>query len=335
MPVKGGEAFQNLSQKTNPKSKLDDLLSRRLIFVTGKGGVGKTTVATALAVLAAEKGKRVLLCEIVPKSEIVGLFGVPNGDFEATEVRDNLFVMEMNTEKALVEYIKLFLKIPIPITVGPLAKTFDFVSNAAPGVREILVVGKLCYEVRQNHYDIVIADSSASGHVISQLASPQGVNQLFGVGLVKDQTKWMLDILTDSTSTGICLVSTPEETPVEETLEVFRRINEETQVAVALGVVNKLIPKIFSALEEGFLNVVEQDGVSERLGKRVGPGMGGLVHASKLWQDIAGSHEKNARRLYDEFGGGVPMVEIPLMPGMKMGIGLVREIAETLEVELS
>ena len=86
--------------------------------------------------------------------------------------------------------------------IGPLAKVFDFVATAAPGVHEILTVGKLCYEVRERHYDLVVVDASASGHIVGQLAAPQAINQLVQVGLIRQQTDWMLDILVDPATTG-------------------------------------------------------------------------------------------------------------------------------------
>ena len=86
--------------------------------------------------------------------------------------------------------------------IGPLAKAFDFVATAAPGVREILTVGKLCYEVRERNYDLVVVDAPASGHIIGQLAAPQAINDLVKVGLIRTQTDWMLEILSDPAPDG-------------------------------------------------------------------------------------------------------------------------------------
>ena len=110
--------------------------------------------------------------------------------------------MSMDTEASLREYLKLHLRIPVVGRIGPLAKAFDFVATAAPGVREILTVGKLCYEVRERHYDLVVVDAPASGHIIGQLAAPQAINDLVKVGLIRSQTDWMLDILSDAQTDG-------------------------------------------------------------------------------------------------------------------------------------
>ena len=204
-------------------SAAPDLLDLRLLFVTGKGGVGKTTVAAGLAQLAAEHGKRVLVCEVDAKGDVTSLFEAPPTDFTPREIAPGVWSMSMDTEASLREYLKLHLRIPVVGRIGPLAKAFDFVATAAPGVREILTVGKLCWEVRESHYDLVVVDAPASGHIIGQLAAPQAINDLVKVGLIRSQTDWMLDILSDERQTGLIAVCTPEEMPVAETLELTTR----------------------------------------------------------------------------------------------------------------
>ena len=205
---------------TGAVSAAPDLLDLRLLFVTGKGGVGKTTVAAGLAQLAAEHGKRVLVCEIDAKGDVTSLFEAPPTDFTPREIAPGVWSMSMDTEASLREYLKLHLRIPVVGRIGPLAKAFDFVATAAPGVREILTVGKLCWEVRESHYDLVVVDAPASGHIVGQLAAPQAINDLVKVGLIRSQTDWMLDILSDERQTGLVAVCTPEEMPVAETLEL-------------------------------------------------------------------------------------------------------------------
>jgi hypothetical protein len=164
------------------------LLDRHLLFVTGKGGVGKTTTAAALAELAASTGRRTLVCEMDAKGALANAFDVAALRFEPTELAERLWAMEMNTEDSLREYLRLFVRIPLVGRIGPLARTFDFVADAAPGVKEILAVGKLCYEVRERHYDLVVVDAEASGHIVAQIGAPRAIRQLVQVGLVRDQT---------------------------------------------------------------------------------------------------------------------------------------------------
>ncbi|QGG94546.1 ArsA family ATPase [Actinomarinicola tropica] len=227
-----------------------DLLDRRLLFVTGKGGVGKTAVSAALASLAAEHGRRTLVCEVDAKGDLARFFETAPTGFAPRRVQPNLEVMTLTTEESLREYLKLQLRIPLIAKIGPLARSFDFVANAAPGVREILTVGKVAYEVREDHYDLVVVDATASGHVVAQLGAPEAINELVKVGLVRDQTGWMQDILHDPARTGVVVVTTPEEMPVVETLELVERLGAETQVALAAVVANRVLPELFGRREE-------------------------------------------------------------------------------------
>ena len=227
-----------------------NLLDHRLLFVTGKGGVGKTIVAAALARLAARADKRVLVCEMDAKGSLAAAFESSPLTFAPRELSPGLFAMAMNTEDSLREYLRLFVRIPLLGRIGPLARTFDFIADAAPGVKEILAVGKLCYEVRERHYDLVVVDAEATGHIVSQITAPRAINDLVQVGLVRDQTNWMLDILEDQRTTGVVVVTTPEEMPVVESIELIERLNTTTKVAVAAVVANRVLPEPFGRGED-------------------------------------------------------------------------------------
>jgi anion-transporting ArsA/GET3 family ATPase len=210
-----------------------DLLDRKLVFVTGKGGVGKSTIASALALVAARRGQRTLACEFDAKGNLADFFSAAPTGWDPTEVQPNLFAMSMDTEESLKEYLRLQVKIPLVARIGPLARTLDFVANAAPGVKEILTVGKLAWEVVEDHYDMVVVDSVASGHIVGQLAAPKGINELVSVGMVRHQTEWMLDVLEDPARTGVVIVAAPEEMPVNETIDLSARLAAETDVDLA------------------------------------------------------------------------------------------------------
>src|SRR6476620_3553641 len=190
-----------------------NLLERQLLFVTGKGGVGKTTIAAALALLASQHGKRTLVGEVDAKGKLADFYEVGETDFKPREISPNLFAMSMHTEESLKEYVRLQLKVPLVARIGPLARTFDFVAQAAPGVKEVLTVGKFLWEVRERHYDLVVVDAAATGHVVAQLSAPQHIRELVKVGLVREQTGWMIDILGDEAQTGVVIVAAPEEMP--------------------------------------------------------------------------------------------------------------------------
>jgi anion-transporting ArsA/GET3 family ATPase len=121
-----------------------------------------------------------------------------------------------------------------------LARIFDFVANAAPAVKEILAIGKLCYEVRENNYDLVIADSEASGHFVAQVSAPDALAALVRIGIVADQTKWMSNLLHDHSVSSVLAVVTPEEMPVVETIELRERLAKATPVNFAGVVINRM-----------------------------------------------------------------------------------------------
>ena len=177
-------------------------------FVTGKGGVGKTTVAAAIALLASEQGRRTLVCEAEPKGDLARAYECGPTPFRGRRISDNLVAMSMDTEASLREYLRVVAKVPTIGHIGPVARAFDFVATAAPGIREILTVGKLCFEIRADRYDLVVVDASSTGNVVGQLAAPTGINELIRVGVVRCQTDWMLEILGDPVRTGAVLVTT-------------------------------------------------------------------------------------------------------------------------------
>ncbi|MFM8957229.1 MAG: ArsA family ATPase, partial [Actinomycetota bacterium] len=270
------------------------LLSRRLVFVTGKGGVGKSAVSAALARVAAADGKRVLVCEMDDKGSLAAYLGRAELAFEPTEVQPGVFAMAMNTEDSLREYIRLFLRVPIIGSLTPLARIFDFVANAAPAVKEILAVGKLCYEVREHHYDIVIVDSEASGHFVAQVSAPDALATLVRIGIVADQTKWMSDLLHDPATSTVLAVVTPEEMPVVETIELRDRLSQATPIDFAGIIINRMPNDI---VDPASLHEVRQHAAAARPGDTIA-----TTGAVAAWlADRRASAESHGRRLAEAF----------------------------------
>ncbi|MFZ4519912.1 MAG: ArsA family ATPase [Microthrixaceae bacterium] len=310
------------------------LLERKLLFVTGKGGVGKTSVASAIGLLAAERGRRTLVCEVDAKGNLADFFGVGPLRFEPTEVRPGLFAMAMDTEESLKEYLKLNLKVPLLAKVGPLARTFDFVANAAPGVKEILTVGKLAYEVRERHYDLVVVDASATGHVVGQLASPVAINDLVKVGLVRSQTDWMIDILTDADTTGVVVVTVPEEMPTAETLELIERLGAETDIDVASVVVNRVLPELFGRSEEELFDRLSTPAGRDALAAAAGAGAGTVLEGAELAVRLRRSRVGHLNRLREGLPPEVPLLYLPFLFHRSHGVRATSVIAESLGAEL-
>ena len=315
-------------------SALVPILDRRLVFVTGKGGVGKTTVASALAMLAANEGKRTLVCEVDAKGNLDNFFGGEALTFTPREVSKNLFAMAMDTEESLKEYLKLQLKVPLLARLGPLARTFDFVATAAPGVKEILTVGKLTWEVRENHYDLVVVDASATGHVVGQLASPVAMADLVKVGVVRQQTEWMIEMLTDPATTGVVVVTTPEEMPVNETLELIERLGNETTIDVAGIVANRVLPELFTHAEAALFDRIDTPEGREALVGVLGAGADPVVDASETAMSLRRSRGAHLARLRGELPAALPVFYVPYLFTRSTGIRTTRQVADFLAQEL-
>jgi anion-transporting ArsA/GET3 family ATPase len=310
------------------------MLDRKLLFVTGKGGVGKTTIAAGLALLGAQHGKRTLLVEMDAKGNMADFFEVGPTGFDPREVQPNLFAMSMNTEESLKEYLRLQLHVPLLAKIGPLARTFDFVANAAPGVKEILSVGKCVWEVRERHYDLVVADAAATGHIVGQLAAPQAINELVQVGLVRDQTGWMLDILNDADTTGVVVVAAPEEMPVSETIELVGRIDEKTDVDVAGVVVNRVLPELFGRGEEEIFERLREPELVGALTTKAGGPIEPVLDAADLAVTLRRTRAGHLGRLRDELPDGLPLLYVPYLFSRAHGVRATRQIAEALGAEL-
>jgi anion-transporting ArsA/GET3 family ATPase len=311
-----------------------DLLDRRLVFVTGKGGVGKTTVAAALALLASRRGRRTLVCEVDAKGNMADLFESGPTGFAEREVQPGLWAMSMDTEASLRQYLSLQLRLPLVARVGPLARMFDFVATAAPGVREIVTVGKLCWEVREEHYDLVVVDAAASGHIVSQLASPQAINSLVQVGLVRQQTDWMLDILGDPARTGVAVVATPEEMPVSESIELVERLRTDTNVDLAAVVVNRVLPELFGRTEEEVFDRLEQSKPVELLDATLEGPVQPLLDAARLMVTMRRTRTAHLERLRRSVDDKVPLLYIPYQFHRGHGLRSTRQVAEALSAEL-
>ncbi len=310
------------------------LLDRKLVFVTGKGGTGKTTVASALALLVASQGKKVLICEADAKGELAGYYEAAPTAFKEKEVQPGLFAMTMDTEASLREYLKLQLHVPIVGRIGPVAKAFDFLATAAPGVREILTVGKLCFEVRDGDWDMVVVDAYASGHIVGQLAAPQAVNGLVRVGLIRTQTGWMEDMLSDPSITGLLAVCTPEEMPVSETIELAERVREETRVQLAGVVVNRVLPELFGRQEEAVFEALADPEALGELDKLVDGDAGPVLEAARLAVTMRRTRSTHLERLRQGIDPAVPLLYLPYLFAKSHGLRTTRQVAGSLGEEL-
>jgi anion-transporting ArsA/GET3 family ATPase len=314
-----------------------DLLDRRLLFFTGKGGVGKSTVTAATALLAAERGKRVLLVEVDNKGNLTALFEHDPVGFEPRQVYPGVFAMQMNTEASLREYLKVQARVPVFGRLGPLARAFDFVANAAPGVKEILTVGKVCWELRESlqgraHWDLIVVDAAATGHVISQLDAPRAIQELVQVGPVRNQTDWMVQLLSDRSLTALNVVTAPEEMPVNETIELVARAREELNVPLGVVIVNRVLPELFTHADEVVFDALREPAPSELLTRMAGPGAVGVLDAARLAVTMRRGRSSHLARLRDEVD--LPLLLLPYLFVRDHGLRVTRMVAEALGQEL-
>ena len=305
--------------------------SRKLLFVTGKGGVGKTTIAAGLARALADEGKSVLLVALDMRSEVGEAFGLTRISFEPTKVDENRSVMALDTEAALQEYLKINLRIPIVAKLGVLANALDFLANAAPGVRELLTIGKLCYEVREKHYDVIVADAPATGHIVGYLAAPEAINSFVRVGLIRNQTDWMVDILHDPAQTGVVAVTTPEEMPILETKQLLSTLDAETKVAVAAAVMNRMPDIVAHGATLGAIDTV----IEQRLGIFATETLQGIVTANRLAVARRREAEYQFNVLREVVGGAFPIITQPNIASVPEGSTMAREIANSLLEEIA
>ncbi|HJV09321.1 MAG TPA: ArsA-related P-loop ATPase, partial [Acidimicrobiales bacterium] len=293
-----------------------------------------STTAAALALLGATRGRRTLACEVDDKGDLADFYETSRPGFEPHKVASNLWVMTMDTEASLREYLHLQLRLPNMARLGPLARVFDFVSSAAPGVREILTVGKIGWEVRERHYDLVVVDAPATGHIVGQLTAPQAINDLVRVGQVREQTGWLADLLADPDTTGLVVVTTPEEMPVNETIELVRKVRAETRIDVAAIVVNRVLPELFSGADEAVFERLSEPELSDRLADAVKGPVAPVLEAARLAVTLRRTRAGHLDHLRSSLDAGVPLLYVPYLFARGHGLRTTGQVAEALSAEL-
>ncbi|HWE32227.1 MAG TPA: ArsA family ATPase [Solirubrobacteraceae bacterium] len=225
------------------------LLDKRLIFVMGKGGVGKSTVAIALGLLAARRGERCIVVELAAQDRVQRTFDHHAEGFSELELAPGLFTISVDPQHAMEEYLR--------VKAGAIghalssSRMFQAFAMATPGMRELLSIGKV-WELAQLErrtrgaapYDLVIVDAPATGHGVGILKTPRTFADIARVGPIAHQGRTIATTIEDQTFTGIVAVATAEEMPVNETL-ALRDALVRDRLGLDAVILNALYPARF------------------------------------------------------------------------------------------
>jgi anion-transporting ArsA/GET3 family ATPase len=244
------------------------LFDREMLFVTGKGGVGKTTVAAAIAVAAERTGRRTIVCEHDGQARLPALFGAPAAEPGAeAHLGGELWATTIEPWRVMEEWIAHTLHSRALTGVLTRSNAFHAFAEAVPGGMELGTMVKtweLAQARRWNHhlhgYDLVIVDGPASGHAVGMIRSPRTFADIAGVGPIASQSARTRDWLADPHRTGFVAVALAEELPVAETLELGPRLQAAIGRRLDAVVVNDLVPDRFSAAELAAIDAATPDG---------------------------------------------------------------------------
>jgi anion-transporting ArsA/GET3 family ATPase len=300
-----------------------DMFDKRLIFVTGKGGVGKSTISASLGLAAAARGKRTIVCEIGSQEHTSRLFRRGEVGFHEVELQENLWAISIDPDESMREYVLLQLKVRAMRDLLFRSRVFTYLAAATPGLKELVTIGKI-WELAQpdrkvkhaNKYDLVIVDAPATGHGIGFLQTPRTFASIARVGPIHSQAVELDRFITDHDLTGTAIVALPEEMPVNETATLERELREEIGIAVDRVYMNALYPERFSGEEAEKMQ--EASDADDAV-------VGSALRAAASEQRRATSQRDQLERLRERVGTEVQTLPFIFEP--ELGVDDLRELA--------
>lgn len=228
---------------------MSSLLASRAVFVSGKGGVGKTTVASALALASARLGAFTLLAEVEQREGIAPAFGFERLGHAERVLEPDLVAISIEPDESLVEYLQYFYKIPRLSRPLIHSRAVEFATQVAPGLRDILLVGRIKEaEVRRADggvyaFDQVIVDAPPTGRLPRFLDAPRAITDIVASGPIGRQAAGVRQMLMDPARAQVVLVTQPDELPLQETLEALEALRA-LGIAVGPVVCNQVWPGV-------------------------------------------------------------------------------------------
>lgn len=253
---------------------LDGFLDPRILIVSGKGGVGKTTVSAALAIVAARRGRKVCVTEVDRKGSLARIFNCSELGYEPVEMIPNVWGINIRAEDSLAEYLDVQYRMKRVSWVFTSTHFLDILTTAAPGFKDILILGKLWYLEQgrgrsntKHTFDTIILDAPAAGHMLGFLQSPIGLTNALRGGPIRRQAEWLVDLITDPKRCKVHLVTLPEEMPVSETMETAEALRDRIGIEPGLIFANGVYSESFSKDELVTLDEMHKEGSFHDLAK--------------------------------------------------------------------
>lgn len=320
-----------------------NLLDPRLLLVTGKGGVGKSTCAAALAVAGARSGRRTCLVEVEGRQTMSRLFSTAPWDFTEREFRPGLFGLSIDPEASLAEYLDMFYgaKRISKLVVGSTA--VEFATTAAPGIKDVLLIGKVKEVERRRErdgrftYDLIVMDAPPTGRIVNFLRAPEATTELVNVGPIRSQAQSVVDMVLDPARTHMTLVTLLEELPVQETVESVTALRE-LGTTVGPLLVNRVLAERFDAPARKALT--DDLDPADLRAVLAAEGLEVDAEGAAELRDLGSGYLERTdlqERMREDLSTrlDLPRIELPYVYGERFGESEVGALADTLETAAS